>query len=170
MRDMKELLKNPNLYYVAAPVVGAMFTLLAALVFYPGANAQWQDSESEFKEARQWAEKLLALQPERLAFKVDEKNTAENFDFTVVINDFAKAFEISPSNYTTSVKGEVKKQGKRARSATVSIKTIDIEKVCKFLSTMLAYWPDMECDVLSLDKGKAGKDDWKADLTLTYYY
>lgn len=170
MRDMKELLKNPNLYYVAAPVVGALFTLLAALVFYPGAVTKWQDSESEFKEARQWAEKLLALQPERLAFKVDEKNTAENFDFTVVINDFAKAFEISPSNYTTSVKGEVKKQGKRARSATVSIKTIDIEKVCKFLSTMLAYWPDMECDVLSLDKGKAGKDDWKADLTLTYYY
>lgn len=170
MRDMKKLLKNPNVYYVAAPVAAALFTLIAAFVFYPGAIAKWNDSESEFTEARNWAEKLLALQPERLAFKVDEKNTAENFDFTVVINDFAKAFALTDSNYTTSVKGEVKKQGKRARSATISIKSIDIEKVCKFLSTMLAYWPDLECDVLSLDKGKAGKDDWKADITLTYIY
>jgi hypothetical protein len=167
---MKELLKNPNLYYIAAPVAAGLFTLAAALVFYPGAAGQWQDSETEFNEARNWAEKLLTAQPERLAYKVNEKNTSENFDFTVVINDFARAFEISPSNYTTSVKGEVRKQGKRARSATVSIKIIDIEKLCKFLSTMLAYWPDMECDVLSLDKGKAGKDDWKADMTLTYYY
>jgi hypothetical protein len=170
MKDMKEIVKNPNVYYVAAPVAAALFTLLAALVFYPGAITRWQDSESEFKEVQTKAEELLKLQPERLVFKVDEKNTAQTFDFTVVINDFAKVFGISHTNYTVSVKGEVKKQGKRARSATVSIKTIDIEKLCTFLSTMLAYWPDLECDVLSLDKGKAGKDDWKADITLTYFY
>jgi len=170
MRDMKELLKNPNFYYIVAPSVTLVFALMAAFVFYPRASAKWQDSESEFKEVQTKAEELLKLQPERLAYKVDETKTGEKFDFTVVINDFAKVFDIRESNYTTSVKGQVRKQGKMARSATVSIKSIDIEKLCKFLSTMLAYWPDLECDVLSLDKGKAGKDDWKADLTLTYYY
>jgi hypothetical protein len=167
---MKQALKNPNLYYIAVPSAAAFFALLAAFVFYPGSVKNWQDSQSEFKTAQEWADKLIALQPERLSFKPNEKSGSGTFDFTVIVDEFAKAFTIAPTNYTTSVKGEVKKQGKRARSATLSIKSIDIEKLSKFLSTMLARWPDLECDVLSLDKGKAGKDDWKADMTLTYYY
>lgn len=166
---MKDMLKNPNFYYIAAPSAAMIFTLLAGFVFYPGAVKQWKDSETEYNNSKELAEKLLTLQPERL-LAAGQVTSGETFDFTVVVNDFAKTFSISPSNYTTSVKSEVKKQGKRARSATVSIKTIGIENLTKFLSTMLARWPDLECDVLSLDKGKAGKDDWKADLSLTYYY
>jgi len=166
---MKDILKNPNFYYIAAPAAAAVFTLLAAFVFYPGAVNQWQDNKTEFNNSKELADKLLALQPDRL-LAAGQAAAGETFDFTVVVNDFAKTFSISPANYTTSVKGEVKKQGKLARSATLSIKTIGIENLTKFLSTMLARWPDLECDVLSLDKGKAGKDDWKADITLTYYY
>lgn len=169
MDKFKDIWKNPNFYYIAAPAVAGFFALLTVFVFYPAAVKHWQESEAEYKAAQEWADKLLALQPDRL-LSANQAASAETFDFTVIVDDFAKVFSISPANYTISVKGEVKKQGKRAKSATLSIKTIDIEKLTKFVSSMLARWPDLECDVLSLDKGKAGKDDWKADLTLTYYF
>ena len=168
-KTINEILRNPNFYYIAGPAAAGVFALLAAFVFFPGSLKQWQDSQDEYRESQDWAGKLLALQPDRLSSATQTGRT-ETFDFTVVVDEFAKAFSISPTNYTTSVKGEVRKQGKRARSATLSIKSIDIERFTKFLSSMLARWPDLECDVLSLDKGKAGKDDWKADTTLTYYY
>lgn len=166
---IRKILANPNVYYIGAPVAAVIFALLAIFVFYPNSVKNWQDAEQEYNTAKDYADKLLNLQPDRLLAD-GQVAGGETFDFAVVVNEFAQVFSISPTNYTTSVKGEVKKQGKRARSATLSIKTIDIEKLTKFLSTMLARWPDLECDVLSLDKGKAGKDDWKADMTLTYYY
>jgi hypothetical protein len=169
MDKVKDLLKNPNFYYIAAPAAAGMFALLTVFVFYPAAVTRWHDTEAEYKSSHEYADKILKLQPERL-LAANQTAGGEGFDFRVVVDDFAKVYTISPANYTISVKGEVKKQGKRAKSATLSIKTIDIEKLTKFVSTMLARWPDLECDVLSLDKGKASKDDWKADITLTYYY
>lgn len=167
---LKQKLKDPNVYYIGVPIAAAFFALLAAFVFYPGSVKSWEDNKSEFEEAQKWAGKLADLQPDRLNYKVAQGSESETFDFTVIVDELAKAYTISPSNYTTSVKGEIKKQGKTARTATLSVKSIGIVKLSEFLSAMLARWPDLECDVVSLDKGKAGKDDWQADLTLTYYY
>ncbi|MCE5185479.1 MAG: hypothetical protein LLF76_05075 [Planctomycetaceae bacterium] len=169
MKDIKQTLRNPNFYYIAVPAVSLFFALLSGFVSYPRAVQAWSDSKDEYEKSQKSIGQLLELQPERLALSAGS-GQGDKFDFTVIVDNFAKAFSLAPSNYTTSVKGEVKKQGKTARTATLSIKSIDIVKLTEFLSSMLAQWPDLECDILSLNKTKAGKDDWKADLTLTYYY
>jgi hypothetical protein len=87
-----------------------------------------------------------------------------------VINEFASLFSIRTSDFTINTRGETRRAGKRAQSAVLSIKTIDIERMAKFLSTLLIRWPDLQCEILSLDKLPQGKNNWKVDMTLTYYY
>jgi hypothetical protein len=167
---MKKMLRNPNFYYLLVPVAALLWALTAGFIFYPKSVAAWQDSQSEYQNAQEWIEKLVTLQPKRLTFKVDPSAKPEEFDFTKTINEFAQVFSISSANYTSNVRGEVKRAGRQSRSAAVTIKSIDIERLAQFLSAMLLRWPDLNCEVLSLEKGKAGKNDWKAELTLTYYY
>jgi len=105
-----------------------------------------------------------------LAYKVDEKAKPEEFDFTKTINDFARIFSISDSDYNLIVRGQTKRAGRQTRSATIVIKTIDIEKLAQFLSAMLLRWPELKCEVLSFEKVKNTKNNWKVNMSLTYYY
>lgn len=166
---MKEYLKNPRFYYLVIPVFTAVWAVAAGVVFYPRAVSSWQEGQEEYKAAEDLLAKIIAIEPQRLAFK-QEKGTAGDFNFTQVVNDFASLFSIPSSNFTLNTRGETKRAGKRAQSTVLSIKTIDIEKVSKFISAMLIRWPDLQCEILNLDKLPQGKNNWKVDLTLTYYY
>lgn len=170
MIDIKEQLKNPNLYYIAVPAIAAVWALLAGAVFYPGSVDAWQeDAKTEYEKSQEYIEKILAIQPQRLQYQGDSK-TSGKFDFGKVIDTLTQLFQISPSKFTLNVRPEVPKGGKRAKTATMNIKEINIEKMARFLSAMLTGWPDLKCDVLGLEKAKTGKDNWNVDLTLTYYY
>ena len=105
-----------------------------------------------------------------MAYKVDEKAKPEEFDFTKTINDFARIFSISDSNYNLADRGQGKRAGRQTQSATIAIKTIDIEKLAQFLSAMLLRWPELKCESLGVEKIKNSKNSWKVDLKLTYYY
>lgn len=167
---MKEILKNPNLYYIAAPVLAAVWALLAAVVFYPGAvEAYEQDARPEYEQSQELIEKILTLQPQRLQYSI-ENGTDRPFDFGEVVTALTTAFKIPTSRYTLNVRGEVNRGGKNARTATMEVKEIDVERLARFLSTMLSAWPDLKCEKLTLDKAKTGKDNWNVDMTLTYYY
>jgi hypothetical protein len=167
---MKIDLKNPNVYYIAVPVLAGVWAILAGFVFYPGSVESWDKSQSDFKTVEKMIEQLVTLQPKRLAYKVDEKAKPEEFDFTRTINEFARIFSISDSNYNLTVRGQTKRAGRQTRSATIVIKTIDIQKLAQFLSSMLLRWPDLKCDVLSIEKVKNTKNNWKVNMSLTYYY
>jgi len=167
---MMQMLKNPAFYYILLPVLAGLWLLTAGFIFYPRSVAAWEDSRKEYESSREWIEKLVILQPKRLAFQVDPSAKSEEFDFTRTIYEFAQVFSISPNNYTSNVRGLVKRAGRPSRSAAITIKSIDIERLAQFLSAMLLRWPELNCEVLSLEKNKAGKNDWKVELTLTYYY
>ncbi|MCI0499198.1 MAG: hypothetical protein L0Y36_05915 [Planctomycetales bacterium] len=166
---MKKMLKNPTLYYIAAPAAAALWVLLAGFVFYPKSVEACQDAQTELRKTEELIRKMVALKP-KLLEKIDKSGKAEVFDFTKTINESAQLFSISPSNYTSNVRGQVNRAGRPSRSAAVTIKSIDIERLAAFLSSLLVRWSDLKCESLSLDKGKAGKNDWKAEMTLTYYY
>jgi hypothetical protein len=167
---MKKYLNNPVFYYIALPAAACLWAALAGLVFYPRATSSWQESQAEYNAAEELLAQIIAVEPQRLAYKQEKGTAVVDFDFTQVINEFASLFSIPSSNFTLNTRGEIRKAGKRARSAVLSIKTIDIEKTTKFLSTMLIRWPDLQCEILSLDKLPQGKNNWKVDMTLTYYY
>lgn len=171
MKDyLKKYLKNPNLYYIAAPAAAALWVLLAGLVFYPRSVNRWEDTvKPEYEKTQEWIEKLVALEPQRLQYKTQDGQSAK-FDFGETIDTLTQLFGIPSSKFTLNVRPEVPKGDKRARTATMNIKEIDIEKMTRFLSSMLSGWPDLSCETLSLEKTKAGKNTWAVDLTLTYYY
>lgn len=167
---MKAILKNPNLYYILAPVLAGIWALLAGAVFYPGSVKTYrEEAKAEYEQSQDLIEKILTIQPQRLQYSV-ENASDRPFDFGEVITALTQAFEIPTSRYTLNVRGQVNRGGKDARSATMDIKEIDVERLAQFLSMMLMTWPDLKCEKLSLEKAKTGKDNWNVDLTLTYYY
>ncbi|RKY09999.1 MAG: hypothetical protein DRP56_01855 [Planctomycetota bacterium] len=162
--------KNPNVYYIAAPVLAGLWAILAVFVFFPSSTDAWEKEQSDFESVAKQIKQLATLQPKRLAYKVDEKAKPEDFDFTKTINEFARIFSISDSNYNLTVRGRTKRAGRQTRSATIVIKTIDTEKLAQFLSAMLLRWPELKCEVLSFEKVKNTKNNWKVNISLTYYY
>ena len=162
--------KDPNVYYIFVPVLAGLWAITAGLVFYPKSVKAWDESEAEYTKAKDLVDQLVTLQPERLAYKVDENSESQDFDFTNTINEFAKALSISESNYNLTVRSETNRGGRKTRSASISIKTIDIEKLAQFLSALLLRWPDLKCDTLSFSKIKDAKNNWQADISLTYFY
>ena len=166
---MKKYLRNPFFYYALIPVLAGLWAVSAGLVFYPRAVSSLQEGQDEYKTAQELLAQIVAIEPQRLAYK-QEKGVSGDFDFTKVVNEFATVFSIPSSNFTLNTRGETKRAGKRARSAVLSIKSIDIEKTAKFLSTMLIRWPELQCEILSLEKLPQGKNNWKVDMTLTCYY
>jgi hypothetical protein len=162
--------KNPNVYYIAVPVIAGLWAILAGFVFYPSSIEAWEKSQMDYESAEKQIEQLVTLQPKRLAYKVDEKAKPEEFDFTQTINDFARVFSISDTNYNLTVRGQAKRAGRETRSATIVIKSIDIEKLAQFLSAMLLRWPELKCEVLSFEKIKNAKNNWKVNMSMTYYY
>ena len=167
---MKIDLKNPNVYYIAAPILAGLWVILAVFVFFPSSVDTWDRSQTDYKSVEKQIKQLVTLQPKRLEYKVDEKAKPEDFDFTKTINDFARIFSISDSNYNLTVRGQTKRAGRQTRSATIVIKTIDIEKLAQFLSALLLRWPELKCEVLSFEKVKNTKNNWKVNMSLTYYY
>lgn len=167
---MKINVKNPNMYYILAPVLSAVWALAAGFVFYPGSvKAYQEDIQPEYERSQEWIEKILTVQPQRLQFSI-QNGTDKPFDFGEAVTALTALFDIPTTRYTLNVRGEVNRGGKTARTATMEIKEIDIENLARFLSTMLTGWPDLKCEKLTLDKAKVGKDNWDVDMTLTYYY
>jgi hypothetical protein len=167
---MKDIIKNPTFYYIAAPVLAGVWALLAGLVFYPGAVKAYQaDAKPEYQDSQKLIEKILTIQPQRLQYS-DEVSTDRPFDFGEVVTELTREYKIPTSRYTLNVRGEVSHGDNNARSATLDIEEIDFGRLAQFLSQMLTTWPDLKCEKFSLKKAKTGKDNWNVDLTLTYYY
>ena len=167
---MKIDLKNPTLYYIAAPILAGIWAVMAGFVFYPGSLEAWDRGQSDADLVKKQIEQLIALQPQLLTYAAKGGEKPEQFDYTKTINDFAKLFSISETNYNLTVRGKTKRAGRQTQSATITIKSIDIEKLAQFLSALLLRWPDLKCEVLSIEKVKNTKNSWKSNLSLTYYY
>ena len=45
MKDYKEYLKDPNVYYIGLPVLAGLWAVLAMFVSYPGAVRAWEEDE-----------------------------------------------------------------------------------------------------------------------------
>lgn len=167
---MKIDFKNPTVYYIAIPIIAGVWALTAGIVFYPRSIQAWDQGKSDAAVVEEQIKELAALQPQRLAFTSEASNESEEFDYTKTVNDFSRIFAISESNYNLNVRGKARRAGRETQSASILIKSIDIEKLAQFLSALLLRWPDLKCEQLSIEKIKNTKNNWKVNLSLTYYY
>ncbi len=166
---MRDYWKNPNFYYILIPTLATVWAGLASLAFMPAANQRYQEQDNQYVKSKDLIRKILQIEPERLDYKL-EKGQSVEFDYATAIEEFAKACKISSSNYSLRGGREVKRGGRKTKSADMTINAIDIERFATFLSSMLIRWSDLRCELLTMTKSKTGPDTWKATIKFTYYY
>jgi hypothetical protein len=166
---MKQIYKNPTLYYILAPVIVALWPLLIWGVYLPSARHNWQVESSQYNQAQGIMKEILVLDPERLTF-ADSQNTAAEFDYASAIDKTADLCGIPPTNYKLNSGIIITTAGQKSQSAKVTLKQVDIAKFAKFLSTLQLRWANLQCVQVKLTKKKGLPDAWDVDLEFKYYY
>jgi hypothetical protein len=165
---MKDLLRQSIVYYIAAPVILALWPMLLWLYYLPHIVDTLKTEQKIYPEASQLAEQILTLDPERRAYGRQKK--AAGFDYTVAINAAAKKLGIHSANYTVSSKPLQRSRGRKTRDCQVTINEIDITNFARFLSNLQLTWANLQCQKVILTKKQDLPDAWKVDLSLKYYY
>jgi hypothetical protein len=166
---MKQIYKNPALYYILVPVIATLWPLLIWGVYLPAAERNWQVETSQYNEGQSIMTEILALDPDRLKF-ADSNNTAAEFDYAGAIEKTADLCKIPPTSYKLSSGIIITSGGQKSQSAKVGLKQVDITKFAKFLSTLQLRWANLQCGQVKLTKKKGLPDTWDIDLDFKYYY
>ena len=166
---MKDVYKNPTLYYMLAPVVAALWSLVVGGIYLPGAERKWQAEKSQYNESQTIMTEILALDPDRIEF-ADSKTAAAEFDYARVVENIASLCKIPSGDYKLSSRPIVASGGQKSQSAHVALKNVDITQFAKFLSSIQLRWSGLQCVKVKLTKKKGLPDAWDADLEFKYYY
>ncbi len=166
---MKDIYKNPVLYYILAPCLAALWPLLVWAVYLPGAERNFKEEKNQYKEAQGTIATILGRDPTRLELANSNK-TADKFDYATAVSDIARKCRISATNYTVSSKPIRTSSGKKSQSAKVVLKQINIASFAGFLSKIQLRWANLQCESVTLTQKKGLKDVWKVDLDFKYYF
>lgn len=165
----KDLWKNPDLFFTLVPILAALWALGAGMIFYPRSVKTWKETQGQYAEAGVLIEQILQIEPERINFQQQEEQSSE-FDYANEVDRFTKDFGIVSGSYTLSVRPGLKQKGKMRKSADLSFKSVQVETAAGFVSAMLARWPDLQCEQITLDKVGTAKNEWNVTVRLLYYY
>src|SRR4030042_51625 len=95
---MKDILKNPILYYILVPALVALWPLLVWGVYLPAAKRDWQTESKQYEKAQGIINEILVIDPDRLNF-ADTQNTAAEFDYASALDQIAGSCGIPPTDY-----------------------------------------------------------------------
>jgi hypothetical protein len=166
---MKDILKNPILYYILVPALVALWPLLVWGVYLPAAKRDWQTETKQYEKAQGIINEILVIDPDRLNF-ADTQNTAAEFDYASALDQIAGSCGIPPTDYKLNSGIITSSAGQKSQSAKVTLKGVDITKFAKFLSTLQLRWANLQCTQVKLTKKKGLPDSWDVDLDFKYYY
>lgn len=166
---MKDIYKNPTLYYILVPCLVALWPLLVWAAYLPGAKRGYEQEAAQYVEAQVKIATILGRDPTRLEL-TDPSKTADKFYYATAVSDIARMCGISAMNYTTSSKPVRTSGGKESQSAKVVLKQVDIKSFSTFLSKIQLRWANLQCDSVTLTQKKGLKDVWKVDLDFKYFF
>jgi hypothetical protein len=166
---MKEFYKKPEFYYFIVPVFVIVWILTVAFLTLPTAEDKLGDAERDDTLIQGYVTTILTNEPGRINYKEKEKKTGK-FAYEIEIEKFAKMHNIPPSAYTLTSAGPIKRRKQLTQSADVTIKSIDIERFAKFLSSIQQSWPNLQCDSMALAKQKNALDVWDAKMKFIYIF
>jgi hypothetical protein len=166
---MKDIYKNPILYYILVPVVVALWPLLVWSVYLPRAQQMWQYEKKQYIRAEKTIDEILALDNGRLE-SADPNKTGTKFDYTYEVDRFAGMFRISSNDYTISSLPVMVSGGQKSQGAKVVLKQIGLARFARFLSAIQLRWANLQCMRVTLTPSKGVPDMWKIDLDFRYYY
>jgi hypothetical protein len=166
---MKDIYKNPTLYYILVPIVIALWPLFIWAAYLPHAEDSWQAEKAQYQKAREIMDEIGELDPDRLEF-ANSKTDANEFDYATAVEKVASLCGIPATNYKLRSGMIIKSEGQKSQIAHVVLKDVDIKKFAKFLSTIQFAWANLQCNRVKLTQKKGLPDKWDVDLELKYYY
>jgi hypothetical protein len=168
---MKDIYKNPILYYIAVPVIVGLWPLLVWAIYLPKAQQDIKGELEQCLKAKPIMDEIINLEPERLEF-ADANDTAAEFTYGEAVDRIASLCRIPPSKYNLSSAMVMTTKGQKSQSASIDLKEIDIRKFARFFSMMQLRWPNLQCERLKLSKKQNHPDNdmWDVDIELKYYY
>ncbi len=166
---MKDIFKNPILYYILIPALVAVWPLLIWAVYLPNTEENSTSLKDQYSSAQVIIQEILRLDPERLEF-AGSQNKESKFDYATAIEKVTSSLGISETNYTISSRGARTSGGETSQDAIVKLKEVDIKKSAQFISTLQLHWASLQCTQIKLSKKKDSPDSWDIDLHFKYYY
>lgn len=166
---MKDIYRNPILYYILAPAILALWPLLIWAVYLPEAENSWKNENDQYNDGQQIIEQILNVDPDRLQF-ADSKTDAAEFDYAVAVERTANVYGIPPTSYRLSTGIITTSGGQKSQSANVVLKQVDIARFARFLSAIQLRWTNLQCSRVKLTRKKGLPDSWDVDLEFKYYY
>jgi hypothetical protein len=168
--EIKELIRDPKLYYILVPLVCALWPLWVGFVAFPAAQKAWNGEKDSYAQAEKIIAQICKLDPERFT-AAQNQGKAPVFSYPAAVEQIARSCGVPSTEYKLQTSAVMKaKEGQQTQDAQVTLKQVNIATFAKFLSAMQLRWADLQCTSLKLTKQKGVPDLWKADLTLKYYF
>ena len=168
---MKDLHKNPTLYYILVPILVGFWPLLLWAMYLPDANETMQKDKKAAKEGRSLALRILVLDPERANLDGDN-NAPTEFSYAKAVYDVAAKFDI-PAIKCKLNTGKIRTKDKqKSQTANLRINEIGVLQLAQFLAMIQYRWGTLQCLDLSLTKveAEARPDVWTVELNFNYYF
>lgn len=167
---MKDIHKNPILYYIAIPVLIGIWPLLVWGIYLPNARQELQQDMATYKnDAEPVMMEILNLDPGRLD-SVDPNENAAEFNYDNVVDRVASSCGIPPSKCELDARPIQESSGKKSQSANVTLSQIDITTFARFLSTIQMRWPKLQCTKIVFSQKPGLPDMWDVNVDFKYYY
>lgn len=164
---MKDIYKNPILYYILVPVVVALWPLLVWAIYLPQAEESYDSEEAQCKKGEQIMLDIFNLDPDRA---IDANDAPTEFTYAGAVNRVAGLCKIPPTKYKLSSRMITKSDRQKSQSANVVLKEVDIVSFGKFLSLIQKRWANLQCNRVRLTKKEGLPDVWDVDIEFKYYY
>jgi len=164
---MKDIYKNPILYYILVPAAVALWPSLVWTIYLPHAQESCDNELTQCKKAEQIVLEIFSLDPDRA---IDANDAPADFTYASAVNRVAGLCKIPPTKYNLSTRMIMKSDRQKSQSANVTLKEVDIVSFARFLSLIQNRWPNLQCNRVKLTKKEGLPDVWDVDMELKYYY
>ncbi len=139
---MKDIYKNPILYYILVPAIVSLWPLFVWAIYLPAAEESIDDQLAQYRKAEAIMMEILTLVPERA--KTDANDNPNGFTYDSAVARAAVSCKIPPSKHKLNPGKPMTIGGQKSQSATVNLKQIDIIKFTEFLSKIQLRWANLQ--------------------------
>ena len=166
---MREVYKNPILYYLLIPVLVGIWPLLVWGVYLPRAAYQRGIEGSLCVQGQVDVNDILTIDPDR-PIRTTKNLVPAEFSYGAAVDQAANLCKIPPSNWACAA-GNIPASGKKRQDARVKLTGVSIARAANFLWTIQSMRPSrLTCENVKLQAKKGMPDQWDVDFSFLYYY
>lgn len=165
---MREVYRNPLLYYLLIPVLVGLWPLLVWGIYLPRSQDDLKTEGSLCLEGQTHVIEILRLDPGRLD-PVKGPATME-FEFSSAGNQAANLCKIPSSSCIINAGSQSTSEGRKRQDGRIKLTGVSIIQAAKFLHSMQSTWVTLQCQDVKLQRKKGMPDQWDVDFRFVYYY